>query len=44
MKHFILIAALLGSLATLGGCNTIDGIGKDIQKAGQSIEEAARKK
>jgi predicted small secreted protein len=44
MKHFLLITAVLASLASLSACNTMDGIGKDIQKAGQSIEEAARKK
>ncbi len=25
----------------LSGCNTIEGAGKDIEKAGQKIEEAA---
>jgi predicted small secreted protein len=44
MKHFLLITAMLAGLASLSACNTMDGIGKDIQKAGQSIEEAARKK
>ena len=27
-----------------GGCNTIEGMGKDISKAGDSIENAAKKK
>ena len=31
-------------VVVLSGCNTINGIGKDIQKAGESIEDAARKK
>ena len=26
------------------GCNTIEGMGKDISKAGDKIEEAAKKK
>ncbi len=26
------------------GCNTIEGMGKDIQKGGEKIEEAAKKK
>ena len=30
--------------ALLAGCNTIDGMGKDISKAGDSIENAAKKK
>lgn len=28
--------------SALAGCNTVEGIGKDIQKAGESIEGAAK--
>jgi len=35
----LLIAALL----TLTGCNTVKGVGQDIQKAGTAIEGAAKK-
>lgn len=41
LKNLMLIAA---SLVVLTACNTIDGLGKDIKKAGESIEEAASKK
>jgi predicted small secreted protein len=39
----------LGSLVTatlllLVGCNTIEGMGKDITKAGETIENASKKK
>ena len=27
----------------LGGCNTVQGAGKDIQKAGDKIEDAAKR-
>jgi predicted small secreted protein len=37
------LAILIASLALLAGCNTVEGVGKDIQKAGQTIEGAARK-
>jgi predicted small secreted protein len=30
---------LLGSL-TLSGCNTVEGLGKDIQRGGEKIERA----
>jgi predicted small secreted protein len=30
-----------GFLLSLAGCNTIEGMGKDIQKAGEKIEDAA---
>jgi predicted small secreted protein len=35
---FILLAAL-----ALAGCNTIEGVGKDIKKGGEVIEKAADK-
>ena len=31
-------------LFVLAGCNTINGVGKDIKSAGQTIEDAAKKK
>ncbi len=40
-KNLLLIAA---AMYVLAGCNTIDGIGRDIKKAGESIEDAAKKK
>ncbi|MEY2619256.1 MAG: Entericidin EcnA/B family [Pseudomonadota bacterium] len=39
-----LIAALLIATFALAGCNTLQGIGKDVQKAGSVIEDAAKKK
>jgi predicted small secreted protein len=41
MKKLALILVALGVLA---GCNTIAGMGQDVQKAGQTVEEAAKKK
>jgi Predicted small secreted protein len=32
---------LLAALAVLAACNTVEGIGKDVSAAGQSIEKAA---
>ncbi len=32
---------LLGSLS-LTGCNTVEGLGKDIQRGGEKIERAGR--
>jgi predicted small secreted protein len=37
----IVLAALLG--ASLGACNTVAGVGKDIEKAGETISGAAKK-
>ena len=38
-----LIAALLAATFVLAGCNTVRGMGEDIQKAGNAIENAAKK-
>jgi predicted small secreted protein len=38
----LLISALV-ALYLLAGCNTVEGMGKDISKAGDTIENAAKK-
>ncbi len=43
MKYLLFIALAL-SLGFLSACNTIHGLGQDIQKAGSTIEDAAKKK
>ena len=37
----ILIAVL--AVLVLAGCNTVEGLGKDIRKGGEVIEDTARK-
>jgi len=34
----------IASLFVLAACNTFQGLGKDVQKAGEAIENAARSK
>jgi entericidin A len=41
MKKLVLILIALGVLA---GCNTIAGVGKDVEKAGEVVQDAANKK
>jgi len=36
-------AALLALTFVLMGCNTVKGVGQDVQKAGNAIERAANK-
>ncbi len=31
-------------LMLVSGCNTVKGVGQDLQKAGEKIEDAAKKK
>jgi len=38
-KCFVFIVAAL----LIAGCNTIEGIGKDVKKGGEAIEKAAEK-
>ncbi|MFQ6552349.1 entericidin A/B family lipoprotein [Aestuariibius insulae] len=35
------LAVTLLSLAVLAGCNTVQGVGQDIQRSGQAIQRAA---
>ena len=35
-------AALLLCAMVLAGCNTVAGAGKDVQKVGEKVEEAAK--
>ncbi len=39
----IVTAMLMITLLALVGCNTVKGVGQDIQKAGSAIEGAAKK-
>ncbi|MBA3596242.1 MAG: entericidin A/B family lipoprotein [Methylibium sp.] len=39
---FALIACV--SLLVTAGCNTMEGLGKDIQKTGEKLEDAAARK
>jgi len=34
--------ALLLSMMVLVGCNTIDGVGKDIEKAGEAVQDSTK--
>ncbi|RRU18337.1 entericidin A/B family lipoprotein [Stenotrophomonas sp. 278] len=42
MKRVIALMLLsMFSVALLSGCNTVAGAGKDVQKAGEKVEDAA---
>jgi len=34
---------LIAVAFTLAACNTVQGVGKDVQKAGSAVENAAKK-
>lgn len=42
MRKLSIFGAILG-LFVLAGCNTVQGVGQDVEKAGSKISEAAVK-
>jgi predicted small secreted protein len=40
----VIVIVSLALAGLLGACNTIEGMGKDIQRAGEKIEDASKKK
>ena len=38
---FISLLGMLGITLLLSGCNTVEGFGKDVEDAGERIEDAA---
>ena len=43
LRKLLWITLTLASCAGLGACNTVKGLGQDIQKAGSVIENAVKK-
>jgi predicted small secreted protein len=43
MKNKVFLVMLLSIAALSAGCNTVAGAGKDIQRGGEKIEDAAKK-
>ena len=42
-KLFITLLVFGFTLSTLNACSTIEGVGKDIKRAGQAVEKEAKK-
>jgi len=42
-KLFITLLVFGFTLSTLNACSTIEGVGKDIKRAGQAVEKEAQK-
>jgi predicted small secreted protein len=41
LASLLMALFLVGSLATLTACNTVEGAGKDIEKGGKAIKDEA---
>lgn len=42
MKKLMAVLMVVGLVGGLAGCNTVAGAGKDVQRGGQAVEDAAR--
>ena len=42
VKVVLLGAVVVGVVLNLGGCNTVRGIGQDIEKGGEAIQKAVK--
>ena len=42
MKRLIALSVILGILSLLSACNTVRGVGKDLEKAGEAIQKSAK--
>lgn len=42
MLRRIGLCAFMASLAALAACNTVEGVGRDVQATGKAIERTAR--
>jgi len=40
-SQFLALAAIIG-VSAVAACNTVEGVGQDVEKAGAQIEETAR--
>jgi predicted small secreted protein len=43
MKKIRALVVIATLLLAVSACNTINGFGKDVQKAGEKVEEASKK-
>jgi predicted small secreted protein len=42
MKKILTLALLTAILLSVSACNTVNGFGKDVKKAGETIEKAGK--
>lgn len=41
IRKLLAILMLTGMLVTFAGCNTMEGVGEDVESGGESIEDSA---
>ena len=43
LKKLMALASIVGLAFGLAACNTVEGVGQDVQAGGKAIEKAAKK-
>ena len=43
LQKLFAILMLLGMLGTIAGCNTMQGLGQDIERGGEKMQEKAKR-
>ncbi|WP_416136136.1 entericidin A/B family lipoprotein [Aquabacterium sp. A7-Y] len=41
-RFLTLLSALLAAMFTLGACNTVQGVGEDVERGGEKLQDAAQ--
>mgnify|MGYP006368391363 CR=1 len=44
LKTSLLVVFATGAVLSMSGCNTVEGLGKDVSKLGDKIEQKAEEK
>lgn len=44
MKKYLIAVTTAIGLLTLTACNTMEGVGKDVERVGEKVQDAAQKK
>lgn len=42
IRNLLILAGLAGALLAITGCNTTEGFGRDVESAGENLQDAAR--
>jgi predicted small secreted protein len=42
LNRILAVLMLIGVLGSISGCNTVDGMGKDLGRAGEATSDTAR--
>lgn len=41
-RNILIVLAMFGMLGAVAGCNTMAGLGKDVERGGEAVQDTAR--